>query len=310
MLSRHVITRAAIAVALAAGIVVSLNSQAMAGGGANCPPEIPWCTVDGTGGGGGGTGGGGGGGGGGSTGCSYEGVDVACYEPGLGYYNSDDQCYYDRLDPQPPANDPLWGTNDPATGAIYRVSCFTGPPPWGGSGSADAFDEFIKRPDAGPTPEQLAEQALASIRLDGADIQMAPKPGGVGGLVGLPVWMWTTVNAHTWGPIHASASAGALTVNITAKASKIVWTMGDGGSAVTCTSPGEAYTSADGGNASSDCGYQYTKPSYRRSGGKYKVTAVTTWLVDWFGGGDGGTITTTRTSTTTVTIKEQQVVVK
>ncbi len=290
------------------GLLIALDSTPSAAGGTgSCPPEIPWCTVTGTGGGGGGTGGGGGGGG-GSTGCSYEGHDVACFEPGLGYYNSSNQCYYLREDPQPAADSPVWGTHDPTKGAFYEVTCFSGPPPWG-SGEVGAVEEWIARPATGPTPAELAADALAKIRLDGAAIHMAPTPGGVGGLVGLPVWMWTTVSIHTWGPIHSSATSGALTVNITAKAAKIVWNMGDGHT-VTCYSPGDAYVAADGGAASGDCGYRYTKPSYAKANGKYAITATTTWTVTWVGGGDGGVITTTRTSNTTVRINEQQVVVK
>jgi hypothetical protein len=308
MLTRSRWTRILATAVLLAGLAVVFGpGSAEAGGGGSCPPEIPWCTVTGT---GGGTGGGGGGtgGGSGSTGCSYMGHDVACYEPGLGYYNSSNQCYYLREDPQPAADDPIWGTHTPDQGAFYEVTCFTGPPPWG-SGQVEPGEEWINRPAAGPTPVDLANAALAKIRLDGPAIHMAPTPTGVGGLVGLPVWMWTTVNAHTWGPIHSSASSGALTVNITAKAAKIVWKMGDG-STVTCTNPGTAYVAADGSAASKSCGYRYDKPSYAQPKGKYAITATTTWTVTWIGGGDGGIITTTRTSNTTVRINEQQVVVK
>jgi hypothetical protein len=308
VLTRHLIARLAATALLAAGLVVTLNAAATADGGGSCPREIPWCTV--TGNGNGGHGHGGGGGGSTSTGCYYKGLVVECYQPGLGYYNSSDHCYYNRLDPQPAADDPIWAAHDPAKGGFYEISCFDGPPPWGGA-SFGAVEKWIATP-GGPSPRQLALRALAKIRLDGALIHMAPTTStkGVGGLVGLPVWMWTTVNAHTWGPITSSASSGALTVRIVAKASEIVWTMGDGGKPVVCTQPGDAYAASDGGNASGDCGYTYIKPSYNQTNGRYVITATTTWNVTWQGGGDGGVITTTRTSRASVRINEQQVVVK
>jgi hypothetical protein len=305
----RLVARATAVAMLAACLIVSLDVAASAGGGGSCPREIPWCTVTGTGSGSGG-GHGHGGGGGATTGCYYKGQIVECYLPGLGYYNSADQCYYSRVDPQPAADDPIWAGHDPTMGAFYEVTCFDGPPPWG-QASFGAAEEWIAIPATGPSPLQLAREALAKIRLDGASIHMAPTTSkqGVGGLVGLPVWMWTTVSAHTWGPIGASASSGAVTVRIEAKASQIVWNMGDGNH-VTCAQPGDAYAFADGASASDNCGYTYTKPSFDQSGGRYTITATTTWQVTWQGGGDGGVIVTTRTSRASVRINEQQVVVK
>jgi hypothetical protein len=119
--------------------------------------------------------------------------------------------------------------------------------------------------------------------------------------------MWTTVTPNTWGPISASASEAGLTVTITAKATQIVWDMGDGHS-VTCTSPGTPFTNGDGGRQSPTCGYTYDQPSRDRAGGKYTVTATTSWVVNWAGGGATGEIDQTRTSATTVAIDELQVV--
>jgi hypothetical protein len=311
VLRRHLIARLAAVALLAGSLIVTLDLPATAAGGGSCPREIPWCTVTGTGAGSGGGGGGhGGGGGGASTGCYYKGQVVECYQPGLGYYNSTNQCYYNRLDPQPAADDPIWKNHDPTKGGFYEVTCFDGPPPWG-QASFGGATEWIATPAGGISPRQLALEAITRVRLDGATIRMAPStdPKDVGGLVGLPVWMWTAVTGHTWGPIGASARSGGLVVRIEAKAAKIVWNMGDG-SHVTCTQPGQAYAASDGGNASSDCGYVYTKPSFNQAGGRYTVPATTTWKVTWQGGGDGGIIVTRRTSQASVRINEQQVVVK
>ncbi len=290
---------------LVAGAVVMAAPAARAGGGGSCPPEILWCTGTGTG--SGGSGGGSGGSGGGSGGgCYYKGVAVACYLPNLGYYDGTD-CYYQRRDPQPDPNSPIWDGHKPGTGAFYDVYCARGPAPWGSGSVIFTAGQWV--PIGGLTPRQLAEEALAKIRLDNPAIHMAPSPGGSGGLVGLPVWLWTSSGSHTWGPLSASASAGAISVTIHASAVRIVWQMGDGHQ-VACAGAGTPYTADRGGANSPTCGYTYAKPSTGRPGGTYRVVATTTWHVVWRGGGESGVITTTRTSAVDVRINQAQVIVK
>jgi hypothetical protein len=313
---RHQLARAGIALALLVAVVVALGSPSsgeVRGGGASCPPEILWCSY---GGGGGGSGGGGGGGGGGSGGggdgtCAYivGGVEyrVACYVGGLGFFNATNGCYYLRLDPQPPLSDPIYEGHTPGSGAVYRVTCYTGPPPWRGAESVDRY--WIDAGAPAIDPVDLAFAALAKIRLDPADIHTAPSTTGVGGLVGLPVWMWTPRTAHTWGPLSDQASAGPLTVFITATAARVVWNMGDGHT-VTCTTPGTRYAARYGGGNSPDCGYTYTKSSRGESAGNYTITATTTWHVAWHGGGQSGVITVVRVAAVNIQINEAQVVVK
>jgi hypothetical protein len=145
------------------------------------------------------------------------------------------------------------------------------------------------------------------LRLEGPDIGRAPQAGRPG-LVGLPVWLWTTRTPRTWGPVSATASVPGLSVTATARAQRIVWSMGDGHS-VTCTRPGTPYRESLGGRRSPDCGYVYTQPSTTEPDGTYRVTGTTTWRVVWAGGGDSGAITLTRSSTTTVEIGELQVLI-
>jgi hypothetical protein len=290
----------AVVALIAAALLVNV-SPASAGGGGSCPPEIPWCTGNGNGGGSGG----GGASGGGAGGCSYKGVAVACYLPNLGYYSNG--CYYQRRDPQPDPGSPIWGDHKPGDGAFYDVYCARGPAPWGSGSVVFTAGEWI--PIGGLSPEQLADQALAKIRLDNPAIHMTPTPGGAGGLVGLPVWLWTPSGVHTWGPLSASASSGPITVRIRASVSHIAWQMGDGHH-VTCTGAGTAYTAADGGKSSPTCGYRYLRPSTNKPGSTYHVVATTTWNVVWNGGGQSGVITATRTSAVDIRINQAQVVIK
>src|SRR5205823_6408577 len=98
------------------------------------------------------------------------------------------------------------------------------------------------------------------------DIASAPRAGG-SGLVGLPVWLWTTVTPETWGPISITAAVPGLAVTATARVSRFSFAMGDG-HMVYCTvagamvdsspsaaaSPGTPYLQSYGNTASPTCG--------------------------------------------------------
>jgi hypothetical protein len=303
MLTRRILAAAAAAVLMSLALAGPASADGPGGGGECGGPDCNvWGEVPGGPGGGGNDGGDDGdGGGGGSSGCHFGGQTVPCSIGGLGWFNRSDGCYYLKSPPPPPGS-----AQQPAPGEVgnfYTITCgmYDG-------GPVEARLEWVpgaplQQP---PDPEELARRALASITLKGADIGMAPRPGGAG-LVNLPVWMWTAVTPSTWGPISASASEAGLTVTITAKAERIVWDMGDGHS-VTCASPGTPFKTGNGGQQSPTCGYVYGSSSRDRSGGKYTVTATTDWRVDWAGGGATGVIDQTRTAGTTVQIDELQVV--
>ncbi|GAA3808479.1 ATP/GTP-binding protein [Streptomyces chiangmaiensis] len=228
--------------------------------------------------------------------------EVPCNDPELGSFSGG--CYYKTADPQPPAGDPAWQGHKPGDGAIYRRSC-----PFGFTGNQTLAQGLVwmAQPPAAAAvdPAQLAQQAVDKMTLRGPEIGITPKPGGKG-VVGMPVWMWTEKNAETWGPNTASASAGGVTVTATARVAKIVWKMGDGNS-VTCTTAGTQYKAAYGKSSSPDCGYRYTEPSSTEPGGKFHVTATSTWTIDWQGGGQTGQLTEIRNSAVDITVAEVQV---
>lgn len=252
--------------------------------------------------------GGGNGGGGSSTVC--EGVPwPGCYKPGLGWYNPEDECFWELADPQPPTGDPIWQGNAPGDGSVYVAACG-----WPGLTGFTQFWRATPPPGFGglPTPAELAVQAVNQLPIRGPNIGIAPDDSpGSAGLVGLPVWLWTPVTAATWGPASATASVPGLSVTATATAEKITWNMGDGNS-VTCHNPGTEYKASFGRATSPTCGYDqgYQVSSSTRPGGRYTVTGVTTWQVTWVGGGQSGDLTVTRTSSTTIAIEELQVVTR
>ncbi|MGV9705343.1 ATP/GTP-binding protein [Streptomyces sp. NPDC003483] len=214
------------------------------------------------------------------------------------------------MDPQPPAGSSVWEGHDPSDGAVYTRICpvaivgaattgvLMGPPEtfWSATPPAATID-----------PAQLAQQALDKMTLLGPDI-ISPDPVGKY-IVGLPTWMWVAKSQTTYGPNTASASAGGVTVTATATVSKIVWKMGDG-SAVTCNGSGTPYTASYGKQESPTCGHTYSRTSASEAGGKYTVTATSTWSVDWqvAGGGEAGQLTAIRQSQEQVAIGELQVV--
>jgi hypothetical protein len=163
-------------------------------------------------------------------------------------------------------------------------------------------------PGGGVSVEAIALRAIELLPLRGPVIGIAPRPGG-SGLVGLPVWMWTSVTPSTWGPVEATASVPGVAVTARAQASRITWSMGDG-AAVVCAGPGTPYERRYGTRSSPTCGHLYVRASRDRPRGIYPVAATTTWIVSWsiVGGDLGGTVVTTRRSTTAVRINELQVV--
>jgi hypothetical protein len=252
-----------------------------------------------------------GGTGGGSQECTSGGVVVPCWQAGWGYLNPADGCYYILESPQPAADDPGWEGHLPGDGAVYRQRCF---------GSITGFLVWRADPPPGTpgglTPAQLAARAIQALPMHGALIGISPNPTGEG-LVGLPVWMWTTVTPETWGPTTATASVPGMSVTARGQATKITWNMGDQTKAraahtVTCPNPGTPHKQETG--PSPTCGFDqgYAESSRTSDTGRYVVTATTTWHIDWWvvGGGVTGTETVTRESTTSIMISELQVVTR
>jgi hypothetical protein len=223
---------------------------------------------------------------------------VPCDDPEFGFYIGDG-CYWKAYDPQP-VDHPPPGGQDPKDGRWGVKSCYLAP----GSTRVTQLNYWLENPTTGPTPNELAQHALAKIHLSGAEIGTASKSK-----VGLPVWLWTAVTPSTWGPLSASASGGGVTVNVTAKATSIVWDMGDG-TRVTCANPGTAYAASYGAASSPSCGYTYAVPSSTADHphDRYTITATTYWSVTWAGGGESGTLTPTSQAQTSVEIGEIQVV--
>ncbi|MGW1533873.1 ATP/GTP-binding protein [Streptomyces aureus] len=226
-------------------------------------------------------------------------------DTGSGSSDRDDKtvCTYKPADPQPPAGSLDWEGHNPGDGAVYEQTCG-----WNGlGGNTIVRMVWLAEPpeQAAVDPAVLAQRAIDSMTLLGPDIA-SPRAAGKY-TVGVPMWMWVNQSATTYGPNSASASAGGITVTATAKVSKIVWKMGDGAT-ITCNGPGTRYQPSQGMSVSPTCGHVYDKTSATSHGGRYPLTATSTWTIDWQGGGATGQLTEIRQTNMTVAIGELQVV--
>ncbi|SEG85820.1 hypothetical protein SAMN05216223_116145 [Actinacidiphila yanglinensis] len=288
--------------------------------GVTCPPYVPNCNVDAVGsippsqGSGGDPGGSGDSSTGNSAKCVLGGAEIPCQRDDLGWFSSLDDCYWRLMEPQPAADDPLNkfvngypAGGDTGKGKFYEVACPNVP---GQNRALQSGDYWRAAPPpgfgGGPDLAVLAQQAVTKMRLEGADVGIAPKPGGKGGSVGLPVWVWNGKGPRTTGPTSARATALGVTVTATASVKSVAWGFGNGAT-VSCPFPGTPYAASDGLQApyagKGQCGFA----GYTRTG-SYTVTATSTWAVHWVGGGQQGDLTTTRASQVRIRIGEVQVV--
>ena len=232
---------------------------------------------------------------------------MPCSDPTYGSWSQDRNAYCRRLNPQPPPGDPRWEGHYP-DGAVYE--CILGPAYQGSLRSGTVWAPTAP-PGALPamTPEEAARIVVERMDLRAADIGIVPEdtPGRIG-LVGLPVWMWTTPGPSTFGPQTLTGTAGGITITATARVERIVWSMGDGTS-VTCTTPGTPYQESYGDRMSPDCGHRYSRTSVGKPDNAYPITATSYWVVNWTGGGSSGRIVLDLTAQTQIQVGELQVLV-
>lgn len=205
-------------------------------------------------------------------------------------------------DPQPPQDSPIWEGN--TEGAIY--DCVHGLAGHGVPGTHGGRIWLPGPPEAGPTPRELADQAVAQMDFRAGQIGLAP-PTDTMSVVGADTWLWiANPGETTTGPITRTASAGGTTVTATATIDRIEWDMGDG-TVVTCTGPGTPYLKVHGNADSPDCGHTYTRSSANQPGEQYTITATTYWTIAWSGGGQSGTLAMDFSRSTQVRVGEIQV---
>jgi hypothetical protein len=231
--------------------------------------------------------------------CQFGGGAQACTSK-LGNWSNSQQCYLQRVTPQPPKSDPSWaGHTDGSVWACVREQGYDE-----GRHLVTSWVWLPGEPDTVVTdPVTLAYRAVAAMQLAPPPIKTAPGAGQIG-LVNMPVWLWVTRSENTWGPIVRSASVPGLTVTATAQVKAINWGMGDG-KTVRCDGPGTAYAKSFGIKESPDCGHRYRKTSREQPNCKYNVAATADWEITWQSTlGDTGQISLTQQAATQLRIGE------
>ncbi len=299
--------RRLIAIGCAAIAAVAFSDPpALAAGGVNCPPGTPVCVIEvekpgdpidpGT----------------PDPGgtevierrctVSATGKDVPCHSDVFGWFNDGDDCYWRRVEAQPPATDPIWAGHYPE-GAVYSVACAPTHP-----GGSDGWEWAPTDPPGyggtGVTPAQLAQRAVAQLALTGPAIRMTIE-GDEDGLVG------SRCGCGRRSDRQPGAQFGdRLRTRL----------VGD------CYRAGAADRVGHGRRTHRDvqeprhallhrwchvptCQHIYEQSSAGQANEAFPVTATTTWDVTWTGGGASGALTVTRQSTASVRIGELQVLI-
>lgn len=155
------------------------------------------------------------------------------------------------------------------------------------------------------TAAEAAYIAVARLNLDPPKPIIGPSPEinewNIAA-VGYPYWLWAEGNLD---PAPVSTTVADLTVTLDAHLASTTFDLGDG-TRMTCTDLSARWSRAvEPGAPSPTCGHTYTKPSL--PGGKYTITAYSTWAVDWSVNGVGGTIPLNQQASTTVPVGELQV---
>lgn len=247
----------------------------------------------------------------GPTSCVWDGVEgsedpdlvsreIPC-STGDDYWSNDRQCYWSIDDPQRPAPN----GKSLNVGAYYSCDPYvTNSALCGAPMNCYGFSLWLDAPPPGITrytPAQAAGMLVRTFVLQPITIGMAPEskvhtddPIGTAAYrrtwVGIPVWLWVgSTSESTWGPLTRTATYGGVTVTATAQVQSLTWSSGDG-QTINCGvgTPFNAPAMADQLAVDSPtCGFRYQRTS---GSGTFTVSASTTWVVQWNGGGENGTI--------------------
>jgi hypothetical protein len=251
------------------------------------------------------TGGGGGGG-------SGNGVNIDCSNNGTIVWNGQTfqcdldgwsfsgGCYIKPVDPQPPTNDPIWGSSDPSTNRAQWEDCTNIPPTQ--VGAKEIIGPCVGY-CAGPNP---VERIIGELQVPKPDLGMAPPGAAPGapaqsGFVNENVWFWTKALDTSTQTRSAANVIGTRTFDsVDWKITRANKTAPD--AVLHCESDVE-YTPADGSAPSKDpaCRYQFTAPD------TYTITVTTTWTLVITQNGAVNTQTITSVpNTAVITINEGQ----
>ena len=154
-----------------------------------------------------------------------------------------------------------------------------------------------------PEDEPVDPRYLAdTVRITPPDPVLVTSPAATEQLVDIEVWFWV----ETWEPLSADASAGDVSVTVSAVPSTLIIDPGDGSPTFECSGPQAVYDPALPADAqSSDCTHTYTRA------GNYTATATLVYDASFTSnvpGAGGGLGTIETTSTLDLAVAEAQAI--
>ncbi|MGH9111482.1 MAG: hypothetical protein ACRDZN_04165 [Acidimicrobiales bacterium] len=153
-----------------------------------------------------------------------------------------------------------------------------------------------------PEGQQVDPTSLArSVRITPPAPVLRTSPAAGNHLVDIEAWFW----AENWRGLSEPATAGSVTVTVSAEPASLVVDPGDGSASFTCAGPQPVYNESLPSSAqSSDCTHTYTRA------GSYTATATVVYDVSFTSNlgpsGDLGTIEPS--STTVLDVSEAQAI--
>lgn len=191
-------------------------------------------------------------------------------------------CVWRAFNPPPPAGHALWQGQDPATHTVIWRVC-------------DESTEYAVAQSAAPIPPPdpavVAQMAISSLSIQDPEPHFGPDSS-------LAVNRWTYLWVNDPGPQVASATLNGVTVTATATLTSVEWSMGEpagisrsrqSSSWFECQGAGvnpgaEANANIRRPQEPGTCAYVYqwrSLPERTGGTGSWKVTATSTWTVNW-----------------------------
>ena len=224
-------------------------------------------------------------------------------EYGAVWIRSPHNCYGFKIDPQPPAGNPMWRGHDPSEGSI-----------WSCDPTISRLDNtwFVPNGETVIDPGAVAQQLLKRAPFELADAQIAPSPS-YHTYINYLNWLW--VAESQWHDVSLSLTLSGATVTLTAKPRYVRWDMGNGQSA-SCVGPGREWVKGMSEDAPTNCSFTYSTMQ-DPEGDTWKVSARINYTVGWTctgncGGqtsGDLGDVTALAGEPTSITVLQRQTVV-
>jgi hypothetical protein len=153
-----------------------------------------------------------------------------------------------------------------------------------------------------PEEQQVDPTTLArSVTITPAAPVLRTSPGTEDHLVNIEAWFW----AEMWDGISETATAGSVTVNVTAEPTSLIVDPGDGTPPFTCPGPQPVYNpNLPASTQSSNCTHTYLRA------GNYTATATVVYDISFTSnvGVNGGLGTIEPSSTTALAVAEAQAI--